>query len=69
MSKLARLAATIQELRAAHPEWREGQTAFNALHRLHPHVADTMRGTHDDPFYSDERLERFWDRVAFAVGD
>ena len=33
--------------------------AFNALHRLHPPVADGMRGTRDDPFYSDDRLERF----------
>lgn len=45
------------------PGLRHGQTAFNALARVHPRLANALRGTHDDPFYDDNRLPRFFARV------
>lgn len=47
-----------------HPEWRVGQAYFNILHRLHPEVADAVRGTSKDPFYNDTRIPAFLDEVA-----
>lgn len=43
---------------------RVGQKAFNDLHAIDPEIADLIRGTTDDPFYDDSRLDRFHLRVA-----
>lgn len=39
---------------------RIGQAAFNALYALNPGLADEVRGTENDPFYSDSKLTAFW---------
>lgn len=43
-----------------HPEQRTGQAHFNVLHRLHPELADEIRGDRMlDPFHVDERIPAF----------
>lgn len=38
---------------------REGQAVFNAAYQLYPDHADMLRGTIYDPFYDDDRIDRF----------
>jgi hypothetical protein len=40
-------------------EQRKGQAMFNALHETAPVLADMIRGTGADPFYSDGNIPRF----------
>lgn len=40
-------------------EWRLGQTMFNELYRINPHLADFIRGGQADPFYSDGNIASF----------
>lgn len=42
-----------------HPEWRPGQCCFNTLYAVRPMLADSIRGTDLDTFYTDDQ-----DRVA-----
>lgn len=48
-------------------EQRLGQAYFNALHQIHPEVADIVRTTDADPFYADKpwdpRMVRFYDTI------
>lgn len=53
----------IDELRSMHPDWRSGQTAFNALSEFDPALQNLLRGTRVDPFYDDSRLLSFLERV------
>jgi len=53
------LAYVKEEMRKAmkkFPEWRQGQAFFNTLYILHPHVADSIRGTKYDPFHNNDVL-------------
>lgn len=43
-----------------HHKERPGQSAFNALWRERPDLADKVGGTELDPFYEDWRLPAFW---------
>lgn len=47
------------EMRRDYPDWRHGQTLFNALHSVDPDLANAIRGTDADPFYRDERIAAF----------
>lgn len=40
-------------------DWRQGQALFNALHDLHPKIADTLRGGPFDCFHQDKRIPGF----------
>lgn len=42
---------------------RIGQAYFNALHRIDPKLADQIRSSDDDPFYRNDRIRRFLQRV------
>lgn len=43
-------------------DWRQGQAAFNALYKIRPDLADSIRGHFQlDPFHRDERLPAFFD--------
>jgi hypothetical protein len=56
ISFLAELVA----YQSAHPEQRAGQAHFNVLHRLHPELANEIRGDRMlDPFHVDERVQAF----------
>lgn len=43
------------ELQRTHADWRRGQALFNALHQMHPQLADQIRGGDADPFHDDSR--------------
>jgi len=45
------------------PMWRYGQSFFNALYELYPEVADSIRGTENDCFYS--KHNRIIDTIKF----
>jgi len=41
----------------ANPDWRQGQTLFNALFELYPDIANSIRSDPQlDPFYNDENI-------------
>ena len=42
---------------------RYGQWAFNVLTVVRPDISEVIRGTAFDPFFKDERMERFWSEV------
>lgn len=54
-----------------HPTWRLGQTYFNVLHQKRPDLADKIRGTYLDPFYSNGAIPAFlkWLVDALAAED
>lgn len=41
------------------PEQRNGQAMFNLLNTIAPDVAESVRGTENDPFYGDEKIGDF----------
>ena len=51
--------SAVRTLRAGNPDWRQGQTYFNALHRVRPDLAEKVRGSELDPFHSDDRIPGF----------
>ena len=51
-----KLVAKYRKLR---PEWRKGQMLFNTLHILQPKLANEVRSSEIDPFYSDERIKEY----------
>lgn len=42
---------------------RRGQDDFNFVYKHWPEVAQAIEGTEDDPFYDDERIWAFWNKV------
>lgn len=44
--------AHCQETHQRYRSWRWGQAVFNTLYSIHPKLADEVRGTNKDPFYS-----------------
>jgi hypothetical protein len=51
-----RVLASIKK--SEHPTYREGQLFFNALNKLFPLVADTIRASEFDPFYNDDIIDK-----------
>lgn len=49
-----------------YPDWRWGQSLFNALWVLYPDLAEQIRGTESDPFHSDDRVPAFTSAVMEA---
>lgn len=41
-----------------YPDYRTGQALFNALHSLYPEVANEIKGTDVDPYYSDQNIAK-----------
>jgi hypothetical protein len=60
---LEEFATEYAKERDQRPGLRDGQTAFNVLHRMNPDLADLIRGSNRDPFYDDSRLQDFFDFV------
>ena len=50
---LAEFWVAVAMCRVETPDWRLGQCAFNALRQFRPELAEQIRGTFADPFYSD----------------
>lgn len=67
--KISQVVGKFMEHRRNHPDWREGQSAFNALYDLYPEVANEIRGSDCDPFHRDSNLEDFWDKMAELIGE
>lgn len=42
---------------------RSGQLVFNALFEVAPEIANTIRGSKDDPFYNNDIIPAFMKRV------
>ena len=42
------------------PYLRLGQCFFNTLHETHPDLANSVRGTINDPFYNSNKLKEFF---------
>lgn len=57
--------AEVDRVHALEPRWRFGQTAFNVLYDMYPDLADEIRGSNIDPFYScdGKKIETFFERV------
>ena len=53
-----------QKMRRENKYLREGQAYFNALYVLNPSLADEIRGDRFDPYYRDDRIQKFLDYVA-----
>ena len=47
----------------APPHLRKGQWIFQVLHELDAEIYQKILGGEDDPFFDDERIERFLIRV------
>ena len=63
MSKLKLTTKEVLDIRAfaktAPDTWRKGQALFNTLVEIYPEIAETVRGTENDPFHRDERINKF----------
>jgi hypothetical protein len=44
---------------ASNPSWRQGQTMFNVLWEVNPALAERVRGSLVDPFYSEAIIPEF----------
>jgi len=47
------------EAQKQYPSWRWGQAVFNALYWLYPDEANMIRGTKQDMFYRDDKVDEF----------
>ena len=48
-----------QEFANTYKEWRWGQCVFNAYYTFFPEESNKLRGTDDDCFYRDDKVEKF----------
>lgn len=48
-----------QELADTYKDWRWGQCVFNAYYTFFPDECNKLRGTDDDCFYRNDRVEKF----------
>lgn len=70
MERLLAIGKLATQLRAEHPDWREGQAAFNALRDIDPDCAlGVVSAVFIDPFYDDSRLDAFWTFVTEWTGE
>lgn len=66
MSAVVRVLAVSEradQMQRENPDWRVGQAWFNALHEIDPGLANQIRGSQDDPFYRDDRVTAFVQRI------
>lgn len=42
---------------------RDGQALMNALYSVNPDLYQEITGTDADPFYDDNKIEKFWNKV------
>lgn len=48
-----------QEYADTYKDWRWGQCIFNAYYTFFPEESNKLRGTDDDCFYRDDKVEKF----------
>ena len=49
-------------------EWRYGQAVFNLAYDTFPEEANLLRGTQDDCFYDDDKVEAFLANLETMIG-
>ena len=49
----------VQVALATHKGWRQGQAFFNVLTQYKPALAERVRSSAKDPFYQDDRIDKF----------
>jgi len=59
METITRLDKSVEMDMNKRDHLRLGQTYFNVLCDLEPEIANTIRGTEDDPFYDDKKVNAF----------
>jgi len=59
-----KIHAAAFRLRREHPEYRRGQSYFNAAHDLYPDLASPLAGTDVDCYYIDANVDAFLRAVA-----
>jgi hypothetical protein len=47
---------------------RLGQALFNNLYRMHPELADSIRGTEVDPFHNNNKIADFFEAITTPEG-
>jgi len=53
----------VREALITNKDWRAGQAMFNVLHKTRLDLAESVRGTTDDPFYSNQRIKPFLQHI------
>jgi hypothetical protein len=51
--------AKVRKYKEQYPKQRHGQAHFNVLYMFHKDLANSVRGTSNDPFYKEELPEGF----------
>jgi hypothetical protein len=55
-----------KHMQQKYPHWREGQCLMNALHEIDADCFRAITTTEADCFYVDEKIQNFWDAVAYS---
>jgi hypothetical protein len=55
----AQFCNRIEHVTKIKSELRRGQQMYNALYHINPKVAESVGGTELDPFYHDDRIDKF----------
>ena len=58
-NELNEFYATVSKTMNKYPQLRKGQTYFNVAYKMWPEETNRIRGTNDDCFYDDSRIENF----------
>ena len=54
---------TTDEINNRHPDLRIGQHLFSLFYEAHTKVADRLSGTEANCFYTDSKIDAFWEAV------
>lgn len=63
LAESQRLHAAVEIDRLKHSHLRIGQSLFNNLVELHPEWDTLIRGSKNDPFYSDKLIPEFLEEI------
>lgn len=67
--RLKELLELIDKLLKENPNWRVGQTIFNAIMILDSDLANKIRGTRLDPYYKDILISSIEDVVVYIFDE
>lgn len=66
--EIAIFSGKVSEALIENKRWRAGQAMFNVLHQLHPELANSIRGTENDPFYRNDKINDFLKAICDEEG-
>jgi len=61
--ELTEFLMEVDKVKSEHEEWRLGQTMFNVLLVFRPKLAEKIRATYYDPFYDNQKIQTFLERI------